>query len=82
MMANKLTVNSRLLRQLQENDFILKEDAGKLKRTKENGEKVDELIGILERCDDSKLPKFFEILRNDVVRQGGVVTQIWPELGN
>jgi hypothetical protein len=61
-LAEKFDVTNGLLRALDDADIINGEHLLKIKQTSNNADRVDELLSILERQDDSLFSKFCDIL--------------------
>jgi hypothetical protein len=76
-LAEKLDVTNELLRKLQDAKIIDPASFRRIKDIKDNSDKVDDLLNVIVRRDDSLLPDFCRILR--VVDQLHVVKLILPD---
>jgi hypothetical protein len=75
-LGQKLDVTDKLLRKLKDANLIDEASFTKIKKLDDNASKVDELLDVVKRRDDSLLPKFCEILKD--VDQLHVVERILP----
>jgi hypothetical protein len=76
-LAQKLDVTNELLRKLEDAKIIDSASFRRIKNIKDNSDKVDDLLYVIERRDDSLLPDFCKILRD--VDQLNVVKLILPD---
>jgi hypothetical protein len=75
-LARKLDVTDELLRKLDDAHIIDKASSEKIREKFRNDRKVDELLSVVQRRDDTLLPEFCKILKD--IGQSHVVKLILP----